>query len=72
MADRPTINEFNPTGARFVAAPKHDEYGYWSVYRWDPPAGYSPVATCIGMQSASAAQQARELAAWYNERYPLA
>jgi hypothetical protein len=71
MADRPPVTNFNPEGTRFVV--EHPEPGYqtYKVYRWDPPAGYWPVAELFGMQGVYALTMAKELAAWYEERYPL-
>lgn len=71
MANQPTVNDWNPTGARFIAKVIDDMYQYYHVYRWDPPEGYFPVAVCRGMMGVDARTQAEELAAWYNERYPL-
>lgn len=79
MSDRPERNDFNPEGTRFVvvSSDTHSflswtaEHLYPRIYRWDPPRGYWPVAECRGMQGVDALTQARELAAWYESKYPL-
>jgi hypothetical protein len=81
MSTTPPPMPFNPSGKRFVACnedPKtrsliHHEPGHQttSVWRWDPPGGYNRVVTCHGQQGQSAEDLAVELAAYFNEKYPL-
>lgn len=39
--NHPTINDFNPNGQRFLWSPTNVA-GQLALYRWDPPAGYTP------------------------------
>jgi len=76
--ESPPINDFNPTGERFIHHPTDDIYGagkgpsaYQNIYRWDPPGGYNLVAVVRGMQGVYARDMARQLCEWLNKEYPL-
>lgn len=62
----PTINWFNPTGARFLFSTTRE--GRLALYRWDPPAGYTPA---VMFYNDPPLEFRKLIARTFAEEYPL-